>query len=278
MPNSALNKRPMPPRSLTDGDSGFVLFVVLVAVVAIASLAVILASATRADIRDLSADASLIKADAAAEAGITQALASFEDRADKLGLTPYTDDVEWTFGDVAIGLRMRQESSKIDVLHGNPNLIRHVVDTLIAAPLARQQVLERINQFRLKNEIPEDLSAILPPRLRVSSDARIFEEHLTILVDQKGVDPVGASAVVREALLSEHPGLADKIEQAVKWHQVTPDLAAELGDDYSLPANLFTIESVATLPNGVKAGRWALVTLDSDARRVFVLREAQLRL
>ncbi|MGO4339879.1 hypothetical protein AB4037_33840 [Labrys sp. KB_33_2] len=238
-------------------------------------MAVLVSRRATTDIRAMSVEAAIIRAQTASEAGLARAVASLDDRNDRFGLTPYTGDVTWEFDGAQIRLRMEAESGKLDVLRADLALLRYVVGRLVVDPSDQALVLDQIQKLRSRNLTPYDLRAILPAKLRVSNLASAFEPHLTALVSQSGVDPIGASSLVREALLAEHPQLRDAMNQSLKWRQVTPELAAGLGAQYSLPSNLFTIDAQASLPNGIRARRRALVSLDFSSHRAYLLRDTQ---
>jgi len=253
---------------VSGGESGFVLFAVLVAIVALSALAVWITGRATSDAQTLSVEASLLQARNAADAGLQRVLAALADQEDSLrrGLSPYAPGARWTFGSADLRLRVRAESGKVDVLVGNRQLLGLVVRATISDAALADEILGRIDRLRQGGAVPESLIALFPPALRLGDTAHILDDHLTLVANQGGVDPLAATPLVRGAILALYPGLDAAMAQSVENGLLTADLAAGLGAMISQQRPLYTIDAQASLPNGIRSRRSALVTLDSAGR------------
>jgi hypothetical protein len=263
----------MSNKKIRETDQRFVLFAVLVAVLAISALAVSTAGWMTADAGALTVEANIIESCSAAEAGLVRSFASFEDRDDVLGLTPYKPEVQWTFQGVSVRLRMRAESGKLDVLYADPKWVEFVVRAMIEDDQLQRQILDRIAAMRKTNALPYDLAAILPASARVTNQAHVLDDFLTIFSAQNGIDPLAAAPLVRNAIIQNRPDLKEAMDQSGKAGRITPDLAAGLGPIIVQPRPLYTVEAQAQLPNGIRCREAALVFAQMNGGEVRIERQ-----
>jgi hypothetical protein len=246
-----------------DGDTGFVLIVALMAVLGLSLVAVDLGRRSSASAEAAAVESGLIEAGLASDAGLARALAALSDDTD-----PYlarslvtADGLAWSFGRAAVRLRIRPESGKIDLMAGEIELIRGVVEALVPDEASRADILRRVHAMRNVNMPPHAVSAILPPSLRVTALASRLADSLTVFSGQSGVDPLSASPLVRKLLVARRADLAAAMVASVASGRIASDLAAGLGNRLVTQRPLYTIEVEARLPGGIVSRQAVLVTL-----------------
>ena len=264
--------------SMSPDQHGFILFAVLVAVVAISMLAVSLSRRAGADAGSLAVEADMILADTAADAGVVRIIAALGNLEDPLArrLSPYNDAIRWMFGGLSVDLRVRAESGKVDILAGDRQLIERVVGKAITDPELASAVLARIDEIRQKRILPDTLAAILPPAARLSAQAYALDQHLTVFSAQSGIDPLAASAIVRDSLIELRPQLKAAMAESLQLGYLTTALTEGLGSAIAQQRPLYSIEAQAILPNGIVARRGALVSTAGNGGDVRVERRYEL--
>lgn len=251
--------------------------VLAVAVIGLLAVAFVRRAGSQAEA--MAVEAALVEADGAADAGLARIMAALADRDDRLAaaLSPHGGGASWTFGEARLRLHVRAESGKLDLLAGDPALIRAVVADVAGDPMLARAVLDRIDLLRRGGPMPPTLLAIVPPEDRAGDLADRLGEHLTLVSGQSGFDPLAASGTLRRALVEVRPELGPALARSIAAGVVTPDLAAGLGAGLAPLRRLYAIEAEATLPNGLAVRRGAVVSVD-DAAGVRVERRADMPL
>jgi hypothetical protein len=254
----------VPKLARPDRDSsGFILVVALMAVLGLSLVAVDLGRRSSASAEAAAVDSGLIEAGFAAEAGMARALAALSDDTDPyLARSLVSDDgLAWSFERAALRLRIRSESGKVDLMAGEIELVRGVVEALVPDGASRAEIMRRVRAMRNVNMPPPTISAILPPALRITALAARLADGLTVFSGQSGVDPLSANPLVRRLLVARRADLAAAMAESVASGRVASDLAAGLGSRLVAQRPLYTVEAEARLPGGIVSHEAVLVEL-----------------
>jgi hypothetical protein len=245
-------------------DGGFVLVLALLAVVALSLIAVDLAGRSSRLSQGAVVESGLIEAGLAADVGLVRILAALSATDDPLAhaLDAYRGRAGWRFGETDVELRLRAESGKVDLLAGELDLIRGVVEAELPEVDARADVLARMVAVRASGRPPRSIRSVLPPALQIGDLAARLEENLTVYSGQSGVDPLSATPLLRRLIVGPRSDLADPMEESVRTGRIVPDIAAGLGSRLVHQRPLYTISAEARLPNGLRARRAALVQVE----------------
>lgn len=261
---------------LSETEQGFSLVSVLLLTGLLSALAIAVSLMVQSTLSVSLFQRDIVQARLSADAGINRIILALEIKEDSLQLKQPLLNVtrrQFHFQGVTVDLTIEPESGKLDINYARPDHLEAVFKALRVSQEKTEKIIQRLSVARNKRYLFYSIEEILDARDRLGPLPEQLTHFLTVTRNRASFDPRAASQLVLEAIPDLTPDELDAIyryKAGADANSVNQTLTRHSAL-FAPPQPIYRILAVATMENGTKARREAIIMLRAYGLRSYVI-------